>query len=263
MSNQPSTPSQLAPAKHPKKLSGEFIKALNLKHLKPRTIDAYVNAMSDFVRFHNGFDPLTATVNDIRAYLFYLKEDRQYAPRSYNPYFYGLKAFYEIFLPDVPLMDSFRRQKPKACNITIISRFEFDDMIRFTKNLKHQAMFEVLYGSGIRLGECVHLQIKDIDRKQMLLRVMGKGGKKRFTILPQRTINTIIAYYKSETRKPSKYLFEGHGGKVMAPNSIEHAVRIAIERAGIKKKLHPTFFAIVLPLIFLKPMEDLMYCKNF
>lgn len=165
-----------------RRLREEFAKALKLQDKSERTIKTYVNAVLAFVRFHNKLNPLLATVNHIRAFLFHLKEEKRYAARTYNQFFYGLKAFFEIFLPDVPLMQSFCRMRTKACNIITVSRHEFEAMIRHTTNLKHKALLEVLYGTGIRVNECAKIEFSDIDRKQMLLRVMGKGNKQRFTL---------------------------------------------------------------------------------
>ena len=238
------------------RLRDEFVKALTVQDKAERTINTYVNSVEKFVLFHNMLNPLHATVNHIRAFLFHLKEEKGYAPRTYNQFFYGLKAFFEIFLPDVPLMQSFCRMRTKACNITIITRYEFEDMIRHTTNLKHQAILEVLYGTGIRVKECSQMTFEDIDRDQMLLRVMGKGKKQRFTNLPERTLKTLEKYYREY--KPTTYMFEGREDKALTTTMIEHAVRKAAQRAGIKKKQRLIFCVTALQRIFLKLTDGLM-----
>jgi integrase/recombinase XerD len=230
------------------RLSDEFRKALKLQDKSERTIKTYNNAVLAFVRFHNNLPPLRATVNHIRAFLFHLKEERRYAARTYNQFFYGLKAFFEIFLPDVPLMQSFCRMRTKATNITVITRHEFEAMIRHTTNLKHKALLEVLYGTGIRVNECAKIEFPDIDRKEMLLRVMGKGNKQRFTHLPKRALKTLQNYYRAY--KPKKYLFEGRDNKPLTTTMIEYAIRQAAQKAGIKKKLLRIYCGTPLQLTF-------------
>lgn len=232
----------------PRRLRDEFAKALRLQDKSERTIKTYVNAVLAFVTFHHTLNPLHASVNHIRAFLFHLKEEKRYAARTYNQFFYGLKAFFEIFLPDVPLMQSFGRMRTKACNIITVSRHEFEAMIRHTTNLKHRALLEVLYGTGIRVSECANIEFSDIDRKQMLLRVMGKGNKQRFTCLPKRTLKTLKDYYR--VHKPKKYLFEGRGNKPLTTTMIQYAIRHAAQRADVKKKLLLTFSATVLQPTF-------------
>jgi len=243
------------------RLSNEFRKALKLQDKSERTIKTYNNAVLAFVRFHNDLPPLRATVNHIRAFLFHLKEEKRYAARTYNQFFYGLKAFFEIFLPEVPLMQSFCRMRTKACNISIVSRHEFEAMIRHTTNLKHRALLEVLYGTGIRVDECSRIIFADIDRKQGLLRVMGKGGKQRFVKMPQRTLKTLQVYYRAF--KPKTYMFEGRDNKPLSTTMIEYAVRQAAQKADIKKKSLRTYCATVLRHIFLRLTDGLMFCSRF
>jgi integrase len=56
----------------------------------------------------------------------------------------------------------------------------------------HRLMLQLLYGSGLRLRECMELRIKDIDfaQSQMVIRC-GKGGKDRVTLLPQSVIEPL------------------------------------------------------------------------
>ena len=64
--------------------------------------------------------------------------ERHYAPRSYNQIYYGLRAFFEVFLPDVPLMINFRRHKTHKHNVEILTRTEIERMLRHTENIKHR-----------------------------------------------------------------------------------------------------------------------------
>jgi len=229
-------------------LRTEFIKQLTVQGKAPRTIATYVKAVLEFITFCGILSPLKATVTQIRAFLFHLKEERGYAPRTYNQFFYGLKAFYDIFLPDTNIMGSFSRLKTKYCNIQIITRHEFEKMVDYTKNLKHKTILMLFYGSGIRLNECVHLKLSDIDRQEMRLRVFGKGDKQRYTILSQRCLETLECYYRAEKKKPLSYVFESRNNTPMSKRIFEHAVSTAASRAGIKKKFRPTFYVTVSPV---------------
>lgn len=223
------------------RLRTEFIKQLTVQGKAKRTIAIYVNAVIAFLKFSHLLSPLKATVKDIRVFLFYLKEERGYAARTYNQFFYGLKAFYDIFLPETGIMDSFCRLKTKYCNIQIITREEFEKMLQVTSNLKHKAMLMLFYGSGIRLSECVQLKLRDINRKEMELRVYGKGDKYRTTILSQRCLEMLGCYYRAQKKKPVTYVFEGSSHKPLSSTMFETVVRSAATRAGIKKKSHHTF----------------------
>ena len=134
-------------------------------------------------------------------------------------------------------MDSFCRLKVKDGDYVFITRHEFDAMMCHTTNIKHQAIISVLYGTGIRVSECVGLTFTDLDRKEGLVRVIGKGDKIRYTLLPDTTLRILEKYYRA--CKPKNYVFEGRVGKALTTHMVEIAVRDAAQRAGIKKKSRP------------------------
>ncbi|KMQ49356.1 Integrase [Chitinispirillum alkaliphilum] len=217
-------------------LREEFIKALKVNDKSDRTIKSYCDAVKMFQTFIHKH-PLHVTENDIRAF-FYLIKEKNYAPRSFNSIYYGLRAFYEIFLPDVPLMASFRRHKTNKHLVEVLTRHEVILLLRHTDNLKHKAIIETLYSSGVRVSECVGLKFSDLDRKEMLIHVSNaKGGKDRYTILSPRCLLTLEQYYRAFT--PKQWLFEGHGEKQLSSHMAEIAVSNAAKRAGIKKTITP------------------------
>ena len=143
--------SQLSSQKKPTRLRDVFAQAMVLLNKSQRTVKIYTEAMLRFCAFLQGMHPLKVSVNDIRAFLFYCKEERGFSPKYYNQTFYGLKMFYGIFLPDVPLMEQFCRIRTKENDIVILTRAEIEKMIRITDNLKHQASSQSAAGLRVRL----------------------------------------------------------------------------------------------------------------
>ena len=214
-------------------LGKQFSQAMEVQGKATKTIEHYVNAMKNFSEFID-VPPLQATMNHIRAFLYHLLRERKYAPRTYNQYMYGIIAFYEIFKPDVPIRTICCRHKTDRRMITVLDRSEIDMMVEATNNIKHKALIHVIYGSGIRVNECVQLTFPDIERKSMLLKIHGKGGNERYTIFSHLALSTIVEYYKKS--KPSTYLFEGRNNKPLTTHMVEIAVSNAASKAGIKKK---------------------------
>jgi len=103
-------------------------------------------------------------------------------------------------------MDPFNRRKTNRHTVDILTRDEIERMLRHTTNIKHRAIIELLYSSGIRISECVALTFSDISRKEMLLRVIGKGDKPRYVLMSQRCLATLEMYVRAE--RPKQYLFE-------------------------------------------------------
>ena len=221
----------------PASIREAFEQHLVVTQRKPRTIETYLEALNQFYHFTNNKYPLEANHNDIRAFLFHLIHERKYAPRTYNQYLYGLKAFYEAFMPDVPIMATFCRLSTPDSAITVVSRFDIDRMVKLTDSVKHRAVLTLLYSSGIRAAECACIKISDFDVEQMLIRVLGKGDKYRHTIF-SRTCREVLREYGKEY-KPETYLFPGRNKEHISTEMIGYIVREAARRAGLKSNVSP------------------------
>jgi site-specific recombinase XerD len=118
----------------------------------------------------------------------------------------------------------------------VMSAEEIMKVIHTIQNVKHRAMFMLLYSTGIRLSELAHLRITDIDSKAMRVKVVqGKGAKDRYTILSEQVLLELRAYYVQY--RPVEYLFNGMGkGRKYSLRSIEKAVENAIIKAGLENK---------------------------
>ena len=94
---------------------------------------------------------------------------------------------------------------------TIISKEQFLDIINNETNLEHKCWFLLSFCCGLRVSEVATLKIEDINSKEHKLKVIGKGNKERYTILPDVVIKFLRLYYKSKEYKCSSgYLFKGN-----------------------------------------------------
>jgi integrase len=106
------------------------------------------------------------------------------------------------------------------------------------KSQKYRTVAMTVYGSGLRVSEACRLAIPDIDSKRMLIHVrQGKGGKDRFVNLSVRLLEALRAWWK--VAEPVHYLFEGTVGynNPMNSASFRNALRRAVAKAGIKKRV--------------------------
>jgi site-specific recombinase XerD len=89
--------------------------------------------------------------------------------------------------------------------------FTVDEVARIihsADNLKHRTILMLVYSSGLRISELVNLQIHDIVRNSMRIRVRNaKGGKDRYTIFAHRCLQQLELYWK--TYRPPHWLFCG------------------------------------------------------
>ena len=90
----------------------------------------------------------------------------------------------------------------------ILSKTEVKNILNATTNLKHKAILTTVYSAGLRISEVRNLTIKDIDSKNMQIRVRkAKGKKDRYTLLSQNNLSLLRKYWKEY--QPEYWLFPG------------------------------------------------------
>jgi integrase/recombinase XerD len=151
---------------------------MRMRQLSPATQAGYLRVVREFARYLKR-SPDTATVEDPRNYQLYLV-DRGTSPVSLNAAITGLRFFFEITLQKPELMARMQPVRVPRVLPVILSPDEVRRLIAATGNLKHQTALSLAYGTGLRAGEVVALEVGDIDSQRMTLRVeQGKGRKDR------------------------------------------------------------------------------------
>jgi len=108
------------------------------------------------------------------------------------------------------ITNSVRAQKPRRLP-TVLTREEVQKVIGLMKGT-HQLMAKLLYGSGLRLMECVQLRVKDIDFGQHQIMVRdGKGMTDRVTMLPNSLIEPLQEHLRQVKRLHEEDLAKGYG----------------------------------------------------
>lgn len=105
-------------------------------------------------------------------------------------------------------------------------------------NVRNKAIFATIYGSGLRLGEISRLRVQDIESANMRIFVhKGKGGKDRYTLLSQSSLEILREYWKSyRPNHPNGYLFLSRDTtKPINWRTIQDAFNSTLKRADIQK----------------------------
>ena len=160
---------------------------LRLKHYSLRTEQAYVGWIRRFILASGKRHPRDMGVTEVEAFLSRLATVGQVAAGTQNQALSALLFLYrEVLSIDLPWMETVVRAKRPQRVPVVLSRDEVTRLLAAMEG-RHALMASLLYGSGMRLMECVRLRVKDIDfgRKEICVRD-GKGGKDRHVPLPQR-----------------------------------------------------------------------------
>lgn len=156
-----------------------------MKHYSIRTEDQYVYWMKRFILFHGKRHPRELGAAEVEAFLSDLAVNGHVAAATQNQALSALLFLYrEALEVELPWLDNITRAKPSRRLPVVLTPAEvravFDRM-----GGVYSLMARLLYGTGMRLMECVRLRVKDVDfgRNEILIRD-GKGAKDRVTMLP-------------------------------------------------------------------------------
>ncbi len=194
----------------------ELIRAVSdvirVKHYSIRTEEAYTAWIKRYILFHGGRHPLEMGIPEIESFLTHLTVNRNVAPSTQNQAFAALLFLYrDVLKNDLPgPINSIRAQKPARLP-TVLTKEEALKVIAALSGT-HRLMAQLLYGSGLRLSECLRLRVKDLDfaRCQIVVRD-GKGMKDRATMLPAILIPPLQKHLRRVRRIHQDDLNEGYG----------------------------------------------------
>jgi len=180
-----------------KKLLDQVRDVLRLKHYSIRTEESYVDWIKRFILFHNKRHPQDMGRAEVEAFLTHLAVRGNVAASTQNQALSALLFLYREVLKiefDAPL-DAVRAKKPARLPV-VLTRAETQQVIEGMTGV-FQLMAKLLYGSGLRLMECVRLRVKDIDfeRREITVRD-AKGGHERVTMLPASLVAPLQEHLK-------------------------------------------------------------------
>jgi len=189
------------------KLRDQMLMNLQLCGAKPRTQESYLREAENLARYFNR-SPAELGEQELKEYLLHLIKERHLSEGTFRYYVAGLKFLYRTTLKrEWPVEKIMHPRREKKLPV-VLDLSEVESLFSVTKNLKHKAMLMLTYSSGLRVSETAKLKLTDIDSVRMTVRIsQGKGGKDRYSILSQTTLEELRQYWKKY--RPAEWLFEG------------------------------------------------------
>ena len=216
------------------KLRDQMLTDLQLCGAKPRTQESYLREAENLAKYFNR-SPAELGEAELKEYLLYLIKERHLSEGTFRYYVAGLKFLYRTTLKREWPVEKIRYPRAKRKLPVVLDLSEVESLFSVTKNLKHKAMLMLTYSAGLRVSEAARLKLTDIDSKRMTVRIsQGKGGKDRYSILSQTTLEQLRQYWKKY--RPQEWLFEGQKqDDHISLSTIQSIFRAAIKRARITK----------------------------
>jgi len=185
---------------------------LRVRHYSLRTEEAYVGWIRRFIVFHGKRHPREMGKEEITTFLTRLAVQGKVAASTQNQALSALLFLYRSVLEaEVPWLDELVHAKRPRKLPVVLTRGEVQALLSCLRGTRW-LMAVLLYGSGLRLLECLRLRVKDIvfERAEIMVRE-GKGGKDRLTMLPGAAVEPLRQQLERVKALHAKDLAAGFG----------------------------------------------------
>ena len=212
-------------------LLGVLRDRIRAKHYSPRTEEAYAAWVRRYVRYHGGRHPRNLEPTHVRDFLTHLARDRKVSASTQNQALAALLFLYAtvLELPMAAPFDHMHAKRPSRLPV-VLTRDEVDAVLAQMRG-RTRLMAAIVYGGGLRLLECCHLRVKDIDvaRLELVIR-QGKGGKDRVTVLSHAARHPLEVHLTRVKAQHERDLAAGHGS-VALPGALRAKLGLAASRS--------------------------------
>lgn len=218
------------------------------RKLSDNTYKSYHDNLKKFYEFFDDRDLLTLSKEDIQNYINNLDK----TSRTKAHYLTVINSFYN-YMCDLEIitinpcetikMPKIEKKLPDVLTPEEVAKL-LDIRLLEPIDYRNKAMLEVLYATGMRVSEMLNLTLSNIDLKNGLLKVMGKGKKERIIPLTSITIKYLNEYINRERglilkTKMSDYLFINTYGNRMSRQGFFKILKKLAKKVGIEKEISP------------------------
>jgi len=202
------------------KLLDQVRREIRRRNYSYRTEQAYVNWIVKYIRYNNTIHPRELNDKHVENYLNYLANEKNVAASTQNQALSALVFLYKQVLlkPSLKLDKLKRAKKPEHLPI-VLSHKEAAAIIEQLSGLPYLIVI-LLYGSGMRITECVRLRVQDVDFEYQQLWIRsGKGNRDRVTLLPKIAI-PLLKKQLDKVQLLHQRDLKGGFGKTMLPKAL-------------------------------------------
>ena len=194
---------------------------IRTRHYAIRTEDAYVDWVRRFILFHDKKHSKVMGVNEVEQFLSYLAVERKVAAATQAQARSAILFLYkEVLQIELPWLNEVIQAKVSRRLPVVLTQREVATLLA-ELNGTMWLVASLLYGTGMRLLECLRLRVKDVEfaRREIIIRE-GKGNKDRVTVLPENVLLNLQSHLQSVKVLHDKDLAAGFG-QVDLPDALE------------------------------------------
>jgi len=222
------------------------------RQLSKHTLDNYGRDLQRFTQHLNELS--VTTLKDVKeshvsSYVAQ-RHRRQINAKSIQRELSAIRSFFNFLITEQRLAvnpakevraPKMGRKLPKTLDVDQVQHFlEIPDTTPIA--LRDKAILELFYSSGLRLSELVNLNLAELDFKQGLVTVTGKGNKMRVIPIGRQAITAIKAWLKvrdTKTGEPNDALFLSQTGNRLSARSVQQRMRYWAQKQAMPSHVHP------------------------
>lgn len=237
------------------KIINDYLEYLKYqKNYSDYTVLSYKNDILEFIDYlsREGLNFKTIEYSDIRFYLMYLKDEKHDDNSSVSRKLSSLRGLYKYMANEgIVKTNVFSLVNAPKKSKKLPRYFEYNEleelfMVPDTNTSLGQRdllLLEMLYATGVRVGELVNIKVKNIDLGRRNIIILGKGNKERFVTYGE-YCEDILKQYLSDgyillNKTGSDYLFLNNNGGNLTERGVRYILDELIKKTSINKKISP------------------------
>lgn len=211
------------------------LQLLKVQEYGKGSVRNYIQELTLLFKHYNDLQVEELRQEHIEKYLIFIKENHQVGRAKCRSVAQACSFFFKKVMPVAYIVPSNLYPKKQFVLPDIMTEMQVAQLFNALLTLKEQCVVGLLYGCGLRISEVCDLKIADIDSANQRIKVVqGKGGKDRFTLLPQSLLLQLRQYYL-EAGRPKEYLFTSAQTKrAVHVRSMQVVVNKAMVKAGFE-----------------------------
>ena len=252
----------------------DFVSYLSVeKNYAENTISSYERDLLKFSSFLNkkgfndfkeiGFDALNLFIVELR--------NAGTSGKSLKRYLSSIRVFFTFLMErdGLEINPALSIKTPKI-ERDLPKTIDFDDLKKMMtiksskyKELRSVLMIELLYSCALRVSELVGINLDDIDMNEGFVKVMGKGGKARFSPMGQTTIEVLKRYVRQRPNCNTDALFINQKSLRISTRTVQNIVKNRALEVGVSINVHPHMLRHAAATHFLQSSHDLRTVQEF
>ena len=252
----------------------DFVEFLSVeKNYAENTISSYERDLLKFSSFLNkkGLNDFKEIDSDALNLFIMELRNAGTSGKSLKRYLSSIRVFFTFLMErdELEINPALSIKTPKI-ERDLPKTIDFDDLKKMMtiksskyKELRSVLMIELLYSCALRVSELVGINLEDIDMNEGFVKVMGKGGKARFSPMGQTTIEVLKRYVKQRPNCNTDALFINQKSLRISTRTVQNIVKNRALEVGVSINVHPHMLRHAAATHFLQSSHDLRTVQEF